>query len=317
MFLLLSCAGTMNLETQQVQEPPPGYWENVVDHLELQEHQIETLAMGFNSYQQKSKPIISALHSTVSKIRAVLGADETTGDTSMSGEGGASCVPAAAAVGAAGSGTGQGFVHLLQSAGEQDGSGSGNGFACSMPSQSEQALQQQQCGLCSHLSNSSACRCGTGACGNGNGQLDNSMVAAMSKPWQQFGLSHGCLTAETAEDLEQDMRVLMQNVMKLREMHRTVTWLFLNTLNARQHALFITNSWPWWSRPLTSECRVLGFWVSCRGGWGCADWLWLAHSRAVNDNLPCNGSCMSSAVFLVMCRQCERNQPIIFNPAGA
>jgi hypothetical protein len=48
----------------------------------------------------------------------------------------------------------------------------------------------------------------------------------------------------------------MQHVMKLREMHRTVTWLFLNVITLKQHALSITAAWPWWSRPLTSECSA-------------------------------------------------------------
>lgn len=225
-------AGTMNLDTLQVQEPPPGYWENVVDNLELQEQQVQTLAMGFNSYQQKSKPIISALHSTVSSIRAILDADETSDN--MQGQMASSVA-----------GVGQPFWQFLHNTLDSSGSDQAAAAPTERRSSNVQRLPQQPSAMQIDSSGNGSARCKSGSSG-----------LKMTKPWQQFGLSHGCLTAETAEQLEQNMTELMQQVMKLREMHRTVTWLFLNTLNARQHALFITASWPWWSRPLTSECGM-------------------------------------------------------------
>lgn len=222
----------MNLDTLQVQEPPPGYWENVVDNLELQEQQVQTLAMGFNSYQHKSKPIISALHSTVSSIRAILDADETSDN--MQGQMASSVA-----------GVGQPFWQFLHNTLDSSG-GDHQAEAAPIEGRSSnlQRMPEQPSAMQKDSSSS-----------NGSARSKNSSSGmTMTKPWQQFGLSHGCLTAETAEQLEQYMTELMQQVMKLREMHRTVTWLFLNTLNARQHALFITASWPWWSRPLTSKC---------------------------------------------------------------
>jgi hypothetical protein len=218
----------MNLETLQVQEPPPGYWENVVDNLELQEHQVQSLAMGFNSYQKKSKPIISALQSSVSSIHSILEADETSDN--MQGQMASSMT-----------GVGQPFWQFLHNMLDASGTNGANG-AAAVPSGQDTPMQDQPSSLLS------------GPCGGLAGGSRSSEQVPVTKPWQQFGLSHGCLTAETAEQLEQHMNGLMQHVMKLREMHRTVTWLFLNTLNPRQHALFITSSWPWWSRPLTSEC---------------------------------------------------------------
>lgn len=218
----------MNLEVLQVQEPPPGYWENVVDNLELQEHQVKSLAMGFKSYEKKSKPIISALHSSVSSIRAILEADETADN--VQGQMASSMT-----------GVGQPFWQFLHNTLDVSGTNGANG-ATAVSIGQDTPMQNQP----------SVSRNGP----RGGLADSSSQLLTVTHPWQQFGLSHGCLTAETAEQLEQHMTTLMQHVMKLREMHRTVTWLFLNTLNARQHALFITSSWPWWSRPLTSECAV-------------------------------------------------------------
>lgn len=226
----------MNLETLQVQEPPPGYWENVVDNLELQEQQVQSLAMGFNSYQKKSKPIISALHSSVSSIRAILEADETSDN--MQGQMASSMA-----------GVGQPFWQFLHNKLDGSGANGANG-AAAVPSNGANGAAAVPGGQDKPMQDQPSC---SDSSPPGGLPGSSSEQVTVTKPWQQFGLSHGCLTAETAEQLEQHMHGLMQHVMKLREMHRTVTWLFLNTLNARQHALFITSSWPWWSRPLTSK----------------------------------------------------------------
>jgi hypothetical protein len=273
-------AGTLNLDTLQVQEPPPGYWESVVDSFELEEQQTQTLAMGFNSYQQKAKPIISALHAAVGSIHGILDVCETSDD--VQGQAGSS-------------GTGMTHQHGRQATPDQDSmlidSAEGqqpgclsNGASLQPPQvkqetqqhvqqdmqqqqqqrrQSQQqskqemqpppprqprAQQQQQQPQQQQQQQHTSQQQGLSSSHAGD------VSAALTHPWQQFGLSHGCLTIESAEVLEGHMTELMQHVMKLREMHRTVTWLFLNVLNPRQHALFITGSWPWWSRPLTSEC---------------------------------------------------------------
>lgn len=211
--------GVLNLDTLQAQEPPPGYWESVADNLELQEPQVQTLTTGFDNYQQKSKPIIAALHSSVSSIHAILNLEHSQADSSMQNQQPAHSEARQEQPAWASQHKPFEFGGSSNTANNNTGSPSSN-------------LQSQPCPMDCSVSPS---------------------PASAPKPWQQFGLSQGCLTAEMAEELEQHMSELMQNVMKLREMHRTVTWLFLNTLNARQHALFITGSWPWWSRPLTSK----------------------------------------------------------------
>jgi hypothetical protein len=232
--------------------------------------------MGFSSYQQKSKPIISALHSTVSSIRAILDAGEAAAGNVHSPQ-----APSSNGVAAPGS-TGQQqqpFWHFLHNTLDTSSSGgrdapagaakaaadtngvheqrpsSGTSEPMQLDEQQQQPKQQQQQPHSWRPGSSS----GSNTLANRTlaSQQDVTMqpaaAAAAAKPWQEFGFgSHGCLTAESAEQLEQHMTQLMQAMMKLREMHRTVTWLFLNTLNARQHALFITHSWPYWSRPLTS-----------------------------------------------------------------
>jgi hypothetical protein len=279
--LLGVAAGTLNLDTLQVQEPPPGYWETVVDSLELEEQQLQTLAIGFNSYQQKAKPIISALHAAVGSIHEILDVCETLDD--VQGQAGSSATGAMPRPGR--QATPDQDSMLIDSAEGQAPGVPSNGLN-SQPSpvkqepqqQMQHGMQQQQWTPGRHtqrqpkqemqpppprqpraqqqqqqqqppqqqaqhtLQQQGLGSSHTGVAGT-----------ASTPPWQQFGLSHGCLTIETAEVLEGHMTELMQHVMKLREMHRTVTWLFLNVLRSRQHALSITGSWPWWSRPLTSE----------------------------------------------------------------
>jgi hypothetical protein len=282
---LCLAAGTLNLDTLQVQEPPPGYWEKVADSLELDEQQIQTLTMGFHTYQQKARPIIAALHTTVNSIRGILEASEcsdsiqsqavdSTADrgqqpvqqrgqdhVGMSNDSGDALRPWCASKGMCGDllllhqqvtedgkplqPLGQQWQQQQQqphqqhtTCGEQQ---DGQQVDQGMPQQQHHNLLQEvlQQGASMAAWDDAAC----------------SHMGGMSppKPWQQFGLSHGCLTIETAEVLEGHMTELMQHVMKLREMHRTVTWLFLNVLTHRQHVLSITGSWPWWSRTLTSR----------------------------------------------------------------
>jgi hypothetical protein len=270
------------MDTLEVQEPPAGYWEGVADSLDLDEQQIQTLTMGFHTYQQKAKPIIAALHTTVNSIHAILEASEASDSMQMQ------------AVGSA-AGRGQQPVQpgVQGDGGVVEGSGNVLQPQCASSGQSSKSVpmqqptdkdwpprphlwreahqqqhqehqiphdiqqqqqqvdqgfqQQHQRLLLELLQQGTPMAWDADACSHwGN--------ASTPKPWQQFGLNHGCLTIETAEVLEGYMTELMQHVMKLREMHRTVTWLFLNVLNHKQHVLSITGSWPWWSRPLTSEC---------------------------------------------------------------
>jgi hypothetical protein len=242
----------------------------------LDEQQIQTLTVGFQAYQQKSKPVIAALHTAVNSIQGILGAsegsdsiqrqsvDSTTDEgqqpvqlTQQHMQDQAGIVTDTENVvrpGCASSGVREEVLPLhhkvtkegqpLQQLGQHtthDEQQTGQQVNQNTHQQQHHKLLQEllQQGATTAAWDDKACR----------------HVEGMSppKPWQQFGLSHGCLTIETAEVLEGHMTELMQHVMKLREMHRTVTWLFLNVLRSRQHALSITGSWPWWSRPLTSE----------------------------------------------------------------
>jgi hypothetical protein len=47
LLLLLLSAGTINLDTMKLQEPPPGHWKRVVGHLKLRPDQIDHVCTGF------------------------------------------------------------------------------------------------------------------------------------------------------------------------------------------------------------------------------------------------------------------------------
>lgn len=261
----------------------------MVDSLELTEEQVQSLATGFQNYQQKSKPIINTLHGTVSSIRAILDADESLDSTQEQMQGGSAGSSSSRAqpfwqflhntlnssvVGGVSTlppGDRSNAITIASTAAAlqpQDG-GSNNALAAltaaagggnNIGSSNNNLLQSNKRGSACGLDSATATNTGGNSSSatafvtpGTNGSTNGSTTV---KPWHEFGLSHGCLSAGTTEELEQHMDELMQQTMKLREMHRTVTWLFLNTLNARQHALFITGSWPWWSRPLTSEYVV-------------------------------------------------------------
>jgi hypothetical protein len=300
LMCLLTAAGTLNLDTLQVQEPPPGYWEKVVDCCELDQQQMQTLATGFNSYQQKAKPVIAAMHAIVGSIHGILDAAERTHSHVASSTAGAQQQPDQQGVQEVNSGlgcsgelqqpgcagdAGSAEPELTQQQAVEDGEplqqlweewhqqphqqDQAKHGTQQRQLQAEQGMQQphqpkqgmQASRLQQHQQQhqkllQELLQQGESIAGWDNEACSHVGDASIPKPWQQFGLSHGCLTIETAEVLEGHMTELMQHVMKLREVHRTVTWLFLNVLTHKQHVLSITAAWPWWTQPLPSKYGV-------------------------------------------------------------
>lgn len=92
---------------------------------------------------------------------------------------------------------------------------------------------------------------GRGASSQSGGSPVSSGDCSSPKPWQQFGYASGGITAEAADMLEQLLTEFAGKVSKLRELHRTVTFAWINTLSHRQNAINIVTSFPWLTRVLT------------------------------------------------------------------
>jgi hypothetical protein len=249
----------------------------VADSIDLDEQQMQTLATGYNSYQQKAAPVIAAMHTAVRKIRRILEAGEDAGGiqiqvassmegtqqqrdqqgsqehTSMLHDSSEVQQPGHAGDGAQQPNQQQ-AAHGKQPAGhqrmqqQQQPQHSVHRSRLQQQQQHQKLRQQQHKNQLQELLQQ-----GTSMAAWDDAACSHAQTVSAPLPWQQFGLSHGCLTIETAEVLEGHMTELMQHVMKLREMHRTVTWLFLNVLTHKQHMVCITGAWPWWAQPLPSE----------------------------------------------------------------
>lgn len=276
----MCAAGTLNLDTLEEQEPPGCWWCDVADNLELEPPQIQTLTTGFYAYQDKSKPIIAALHQHVRSICAMLnsGSNPETLPDAQAGPAAASAVPFAAAAALAG------LKGLSNDADADAVAANADADAASVDEQLEQQLAAAALEYRSQGSNSTATALGWAdsfntdslpllpavlpAAGSRNGSSTASTsrtavsvaaaaaaaaaVAAITgdcdgqpplpplggsswcgqpsscncgsnsvtyngcngssaaKPWQQFGLSHGGLTVESAELVEVHMQELLQ-----------------------------------------------------------------------------------------------------------
>uniref|UniRef100_A0A383WBH0 Uncharacterized protein n=1 Tax=Tetradesmus obliquus TaxID=3088 RepID=A0A383WBH0_TETOB len=294
--------GVLNLETLERQEPPPGFWEDVLEGIQLRPDQEATLCLGFQQYVTKSTPLIQQMQDLVKRMQQLTGAPEAQGTAAqelalpvqqvvqamlVDEPAAAAAVGAAASAGAAAGGQQRQKTQPPQQQQQQQSS---------MPSP-PQRQQQQQCsrdvsepvrlaGKCD-IQGSASTKCDIqgsanttkcdiqGSANTTNGRTPSSSVGPACLPpacggsassgsssgsstqqqqQQQQAWNEPTSTLQTMEsstELEDIMGQLLNRVMKLREMHRTVTFLWLNTLDPKQNAVSVVRSWPYWSRPLS------------------------------------------------------------------
>ncbi|WIA31172.1 hypothetical protein OEZ86_001179 [Tetradesmus obliquus] len=290
--------GVLNLETLVRQEPPPGFWEDVLEGIQLRPDQEATLCLGFQQYVTKSTPLIQQMQDLVKRMQQLTGAPEAQGTAAQElalpvqqvvqamlvDEPGAAAAAAAAAVGAAASGEESQQRQQWQKT--QPPPPPPQQQQQQPPQQQQQQQQQQQGSMppppqrqqqqCSRdvselvrlagkcdiqgsanttngrtPSSSVGPACLPPACG---GSASSGSSSGSSTQQQQQAWSEPTSTLQTMEssaELEDIMGQLLNRVMKLREMHRTVTFLWLNTLDPKQNAVSVVRSWPYWSRPLS------------------------------------------------------------------